>query len=266
MAQPKRILSTRVLTLSDLRRELEAASDAKRAKNLAWFFKSGKGEYGEGDKFCGITVPALRKIASRYRHLNLSDIRKLLGSEIHEHRLAALLILVDQYQRGTADLRNDIFDFYLANTRYINNWDLVDASARDIVGEHLVSRSRSRRICGSVELQSLPHTRSSGAVISPILSRLLNCYSAIRTILFIRQLAGCCARLASNLSGSSLISSRRTIPPCLAQLCDMPSSVCPKPYAEGISEASSIELHESRFDIISSTSSLAHRSRSIAKS
>jgi 3-methyladenine DNA glycosylase AlkD len=142
MAQPKRILSTRVLTLSDLRRELEAASDAKRAKNLAWFFKSGKGEYGEGDKFCGITVPALRKIASRYRHLNLSDIRKLLGSEIHEHRLAALLILVDQYQRGTAELRNDIFDFYLANTRYINNWDLVDASARDIVGEHLVSRSR----------------------------------------------------------------------------------------------------------------------------
>src|SRR5690348_14246744 len=143
MAQPKRILSTRVLTLSDLRRELEAASDAKRAKNLAWFFKSGKGEYGEGDKFCGITVPALRKIASRYHYLNLSEIRRLLRSEIHEHRLTALLILVDQYKRSDAQAREKIVDFYLANTRYINNWDLVDASARDIVGEHLVARPRA---------------------------------------------------------------------------------------------------------------------------
>jgi 3-methyladenine DNA glycosylase AlkD len=141
MAQPKRT-SRASLTLSDLRRELESTSDAKRARNLAWFFKTGKGEYGEGDKFCGITVPALRKIASRYRHVKLSDLKKLLSSEIHEHRLAALMILVDQYKRGSVELRKDIFDFYLANTRSVNNWDLVDASARDIVGEHLVSRSR----------------------------------------------------------------------------------------------------------------------------
>src|SRR5581483_8056457 len=72
MARPKRTLLTPALTLSELRRELESASDAKRAKNLAWFFKTGKGEYGEGDQFCGITVPALRKIASRCPHLKLS--------------------------------------------------------------------------------------------------------------------------------------------------------------------------------------------------
>jgi 3-methyladenine DNA glycosylase AlkD len=143
MAQPKQPpLSTPALSLSDLRRELELASDAKRAKNLAWFFKTGKGEYGEGDKFCGITVPALRKIANRYRHLKVFEVGKLLSSGIHEHRLAALLVLVTQYQRGSAELRKDIFDFYLAHTRFINNWDLVDASAREIVGEHLGSRSR----------------------------------------------------------------------------------------------------------------------------
>lgn len=141
MAQAKR-KSQVCLTLSDLRRELESVSDTKLAKNLAWFFKTGKGEYGEGDRFCGITVPALRKIASHYRHLRLSDVRKLLGSAIHEHRLAALLILVDQYKRADAQAREKIFDFYLANMHYINNWDLVDASARDIVGEHLVARPR----------------------------------------------------------------------------------------------------------------------------
>lgn len=142
MAQPKRISSRTALTLADIKNELGRASDGKRAKNLAWFFKTGKGEYGEGDQFCGITVPALRKIASRYRDLKLSDMKKLLGSAIHEHRLAALLILVEQYKRADASARGNIFDFYLANTRCINNWDLVDASARDVVGEHLASRSR----------------------------------------------------------------------------------------------------------------------------
>lgn len=138
-----RIPSRSVPSLADLNIELRKASDAERAKSLAWFFKTGTGEYGEGDRFCGITVPALRKIASRYRDLKLSDIKKPLGSHIHEHRLVALLILVDQYKRADAPAREKIFDFYLANTRRINNWDLVDASARDIVGEHLVARPRA---------------------------------------------------------------------------------------------------------------------------
>ncbi|HKT23253.1 MAG TPA: DNA alkylation repair protein [Terriglobales bacterium] len=143
MAPPMRIPSRSVPSLADLNIELRKASDAERAKSLAWFFKTGTGEYGEGDRFCGITVPALRKIASRYRDLKLSDIKKPLGSHIHEHRLVALLILVDQYKRADAPARERIFDFYLANTRRINNWDLVDASARDIVGEHLVARPRA---------------------------------------------------------------------------------------------------------------------------
>ena len=154
MAPAHRLAGKSESTLADLNRELGQASDPKRARNLAWFFKTGKGEYGEGDKFCGITVPTLRKIASRYRHVSPPDLRKLLRSPIHEHRLAALLIMVDQYKRGSAEVRNKVFEFYLANTRYINNWDLVDASARDIVGEHLASRSRKilYKLAKSVDL------------------------------------------------------------------------------------------------------------------
>src|SRR5690348_4712276 len=89
-------------TLRDLKRELTRASDADRALNLRWFFKTAKGEYGEGDRFCGITVPVQRKIARRYTHLRRSDIRKLLESPVHEHRFTALRILVCQYQQADA--------------------------------------------------------------------------------------------------------------------------------------------------------------------
>jgi 3-methyladenine DNA glycosylase AlkD len=128
--------------LTDLQKELAQASDPERARNLAWFFKTGKGEYGEGDVFCGITVPVMRKIAKRYLHLRVSDVKKLLSSPIHEHRSVALEILVFQYEAGDAATKEKLFDFYLKNTRYINNWDLVDASAPYIVGEQLLSKSR----------------------------------------------------------------------------------------------------------------------------
>jgi 3-methyladenine DNA glycosylase AlkD len=130
-------------TLSDLQRELVHASNPRRARNLAWFFKTGKGEYGEGDKFCGISVPALRKIARRYAHLGLADVKKLLGSRVHEHRFIALEILVFQYEAGDEVSKRKLFNFYLKHTRCINNWDLVDTSAPYIVGEHLASRSRN---------------------------------------------------------------------------------------------------------------------------
>lgn len=130
------------LTLADLQRELAKASDPKRARSLSLFFKTGKGQYGEGDEFCGITVPVLRKIASRFTHLRLADVAKLLRSRVHEHRFAALEILVFQYEAGDESIRQRVFDFYLKHTRYINNWDLVDTSAPYIVGEHLLSRSR----------------------------------------------------------------------------------------------------------------------------
>ena len=109
---------------------------------MAWFFKTGKGQYGEGDKFIGITVPAQRKIAVRYRKLPLAEIARLLESRIHEHRFTALEILVLQYEAGEAAARQAIFDFYLEHTARINNWDLVDTSAPYIVGEHLASRPR----------------------------------------------------------------------------------------------------------------------------
>ena len=105
---------------------------------MAWFFKTGKGEYGEGDVFIGVTVPAQRKIAVRYKKLPLADVAKLLQSRVHEHRFTALEILVLQYESGD----EAVFDFYLTQTGRINNWDLVDTSAPYIVGEHLLTRPR----------------------------------------------------------------------------------------------------------------------------
>jgi 3-methyladenine DNA glycosylase AlkD len=130
------------LTLLDLQRELDRASDPQSTRDLAVFFKTGKGEYGEGDEFCGITVPVLRKIAKRYLHLRLADVKKLLSSRVHEHRFAALEILVFQFEAGDESAKEKLFNFYLKHTRYINNWDLVDTSAPYIVGEHLATRPR----------------------------------------------------------------------------------------------------------------------------
>lgn len=130
--------------LTGLRRELAALADPERARTSAWFFKTGKGQYGEGDRFIGIRVPELRRLAQRYRHLPLQDIRKLLASPIHEHRFTALEILVAQYEAGDADSKQAIFDFYLQNTQRVNNWDLVDTSAPYIIGEHLLTRPRGQ--------------------------------------------------------------------------------------------------------------------------
>ena len=126
-----------------LESELSAAGDPERAKGVAWFFKTGKGEYAEGDRFLGIRVPVQRKIALGFKDLQLSDIGKLLASPLHECRFAALEILVAQYEAGSPSERMAIFNFYLRNTAGINNWDLVDTSAPYIVGEHLISRKRA---------------------------------------------------------------------------------------------------------------------------
>jgi 3-methyladenine DNA glycosylase AlkD len=130
------------LTRLQLERDLAAVADPERAANLAWFFKTGKGQYGEGDRFLGITVPVQRRIALRYRTLQLKDIGRLLASRFHEHRFAALEILVAQYERAGEEEREQIVDFYLAHTSRINNWDLVDGSAPYIIGEHLRRRPR----------------------------------------------------------------------------------------------------------------------------
>jgi 3-methyladenine DNA glycosylase AlkD len=129
-------------TRAALVRELAALGSPARAAGAARFFKSGVGEYGEGDKFIGIPVPALRTAALRYRTLPLPDLSRLLASEIHEHRLAALEILVAKYEAAAEAERKKIVEFYLAHTQGINNWDLVDASAPYILGHHLKTRPR----------------------------------------------------------------------------------------------------------------------------
>lgn len=127
-----------------LERALRNAADPKRAISVAKFFKTGKGEYGEGDLFIGIPVPTLRKIAGKHLSLNFTDLKQLLASPIHEHRSVALEILVAQYERAGEAQRERIVAFYLRHTHRMNNWDLVDAAAPYILGRHL--RSRSRKI------------------------------------------------------------------------------------------------------------------------
>ena len=130
------------MTVREIRKELRKLRNKEKAKFLQGFFKTGPGEYGEGDVFLGIKVPELRKIARTYREITLEEVETLLHSEIHEERLLALLILIFIYNNGGDYLKSRIHDFYLKNTKYINNWDLVDLSAQHIVGEFLMDKSR----------------------------------------------------------------------------------------------------------------------------
>lgn len=119
-----------------INQDLKARADPIRAANLKRFFKTGKGEYGEGDMFLGLTVPECREIAKKYGSLSFEEIENHLNSKFHEERLIALLILVNKYDKEIIK-RKAIFDFYLAHTYSINNWDLVDLSAHKIVGRFL---------------------------------------------------------------------------------------------------------------------------------
>jgi 3-methyladenine DNA glycosylase AlkD len=124
-------------TLKALRKELYGLANPADAKFLQGFFKTGPGQYGEGDRFLGLRVPALRTLARNYAELRRKDVLEMLESPWHEERLLALVIMVDAYESGDAAERKLVHRDYLANTRYINNWDLVDASAGGIVGAHL---------------------------------------------------------------------------------------------------------------------------------
>ncbi len=130
------------MSITALKRELKAKADPKRAEASSWFFKTGPGEYGEGDEFIGVTVPELRKIANNHRGLSLADIEKLLKSKTHEERLLAVFILVKQYNRSDEYHQEEIYNFYLAQTDYINNWDIVDSSASHVVGHFLSDRDK----------------------------------------------------------------------------------------------------------------------------
>jgi 3-methyladenine DNA glycosylase AlkD len=129
--------------LSILRGKIKSLGKREIADSMKWFFKTSKGEYGEGDKFAGLKVPTQRKLAKEFKHLLLSDLKKLLSSPIHEERLISLFILVDQYSVSDEKGKKEIFNFYLENRKGINNWDLVDLSAPKIVGKHLVDKDKS---------------------------------------------------------------------------------------------------------------------------
>lgn len=130
-------------SLLDLKKEVRKLRNPQKAKILKGFFKTGRGEYGEGDVFLGITVPQSRAIAKRYTKLSLVDTKKLLASRIHEERLIALLILVENFKKDSKQEKEKIYNFYLSSTKYINNWDLVDLSAEKIVGAYLTLKPKT---------------------------------------------------------------------------------------------------------------------------
>ena len=129
-------------SLINFKKELKEISNPRQAKILQRFFKTGKGEYGEGDIFLGVKVPDQRKIANKFSELSLKDLEKLLSSKIHEYRMSALFILIKQYEKANEQEKKKIFDFYLKNTKNINNWDLVDLSAPKIVGDFLLDKPK----------------------------------------------------------------------------------------------------------------------------
>ena len=128
--------------LIELKNALKKISNKEDAKILQRFFKTNKGEYGEGDIFIGVRVPQQRELVKKYWEMNLKEVESLLKTNIHEYRLVALLILVKKFEGADEKLRKKIFNLYLKNTKYINNWDLVDLTAPNIVGTYLLDKSR----------------------------------------------------------------------------------------------------------------------------
>lgn len=132
------------MSFAAFKRDLSAAADPRRAQTLARFFKTGPGQYGAGDRFRGITMPALRALVRRHeKSVTLEQCRSLLDSPWHEDRMAALLVMTHHFKRGGLDARQAIVETYLSSTARINNWDLVDLSAPLILGPWLAARDRS---------------------------------------------------------------------------------------------------------------------------
>ena len=123
-------------------KKLNKISNKEHAKILQRFFKTGPGEYGQGDVFVGIKVPQIRIVASEFQDLSIKDTTILLKSKIHEHRLCALLIFVAKFDKGDVKVKEKIYNLYLKNTKYINNWDLVDLTAPNIIGQYLLDKPK----------------------------------------------------------------------------------------------------------------------------
>lgn len=129
------------MTAQDIQKQLEAKATPEKRDFLPYFFKTGKGQYGEGDKFLGVVVPDIRKIAKANKELSIDETKKLLDNEFHECRMCALFILIEHFKKADENHRKKIVDFYLSQTHHINNWDLVDLSCRDIIGLYLADKS-----------------------------------------------------------------------------------------------------------------------------
>ena len=130
------------MSAAQIQKELRKISDKKKAKLYAGYFKTGKGEYGEGDVFIGISTPDQVKVAKKYIDIPLFEIQKLLKSKIHEDRSVALAILRLKFEKAEDRDRKKIFDFYIKNTKFVNNWDLVDTSAPYISGAFLLNKDK----------------------------------------------------------------------------------------------------------------------------
>ena len=129
--------------LNNLINDLQESANLEQANQYKKFFKTAKGEYGEGDIFLGVKVPVQRQIAKKYSNLNLIKIQKLLNSKIHEYRFISLILLTNKYKKAKKDEKANIFNFYLNNTKNINNWDLVDVSCTKIVGDFLSNNKKN---------------------------------------------------------------------------------------------------------------------------
>lgn len=131
------------MTHHELMADLQSFAHPEKAAFFPKFFKTGPGQYGEGDQFIGISVPNQRLVAKKYKELSLKELQKLLYSPIHEHRLTALLILVKQFEKADLKQQEQIYLFYLKHKAQVNNWDLVDSSAHKIVGAYLMNKDRA---------------------------------------------------------------------------------------------------------------------------
>lgn len=129
--------------LNKLKQDMEKLASKERAKVNSGFFKIGKREYGYGDIFLGLTVPDTRKMAKKYYNLELKYAKQLLKSKVHEHRLIALLILIEKFNQASEKDKKEIINFYLNHTNYINNWDLVDLSADKLLGNYLLDKNKN---------------------------------------------------------------------------------------------------------------------------
>ena len=129
------------MTAENVIKDLKIFSDKEKAKILQKFFKTGEGEYGEGDIFIGVVVPDIRTVAKKYKDLQLLEIQKLLDSKIHEYRLTGLIILTYKFTKADEKLKKEIVGMYLNNTKQINNWDLVDLSCHEILGNYFLDHA-----------------------------------------------------------------------------------------------------------------------------